>query len=246
MGKEIVYCQGCGTNLREEDFEKGRAHRVENRPFCVECKPAPSPKAETPRARKTSTGRIPVATPPAARRPVPSRAAQTRNLPLLIGGVIAALLVLLILIVMASRAGRPRPPASSAPEQGAAPAPVPAAAPTDNSTDARLAQIREFLRGDPLFMRRAEAVRRMDDARREAGPRAGEIDRLRADYDRSYDEAARRLADFARGEAERLAARRKLDDAIRTCDDYLESFGPAPPAQAIRRLRQDLDRQRNP
>ncbi|HLF92529.1 MAG TPA: LPXTG cell wall anchor domain-containing protein, partial [Planctomycetota bacterium] len=183
MGKEIVYCQGCGTNLREEDFEKGRAHRVENRPFCVECKPAPPPKAETPRPRKTSTGRIPLATPPGARRPVLPKTAKTANLTLIIGGAIAALVVLMLLIVMASRSGRPRPPASSAPEQGTAPAPVPDAGPTDDSTDVRLAQIREILRSDPLFMRRAEAVRRMDDARREAGPRAGEIDRLRADYD---------------------------------------------------------------
>ena len=245
MGKEIVYCQGCGTNLREEDFEKGRARRVENRPFCVECKPAPPPNVETPRPRKTSTGRIPITTPPGARRPVPPKAAQTRNLPLIIGGAIAALVVLMLLIVMASRSGRPRPPASSssaAPETEAAPSP----APTDDRPDLRLAQIREIIRGDPLFARRTDVVQRMEEARREAGSRDGEVGRLRAEYDRSYEEAARRLADFARSEAERLAAQRKLDDAIRTCDDYLDSFGPAGSADAIRRLRRDLDKRRNP
>ena len=25
MGRQIVYCEGCGHNLREDDFEKGRA-----------------------------------------------------------------------------------------------------------------------------------------------------------------------------------------------------------------------------
>ncbi len=244
MGKEIVYCQGCGTNLREADFEEGRAHRMENRPFCVECKPAPSPKVETPRPRKSSTGRIPISTPSAARRPAPARAAKTRNLPLLIGGAVVALVVLMLLIVMASRGGRPRPPASSAPEKETAPAAV--TAPTDDRSDTWLAQIREILRGDTLFMRRTELVRRMEDARKDAGARAGEFDRVRGEYDRSYEEAARRLADFARAEAERLAAQKRLDDAIRKCDDYLESFGPTVPAETIRRLRQDLDRRRNP
>ncbi len=42
MGKQIVYCQGCGTNLREEDFAKGRAHTFENSPYCTTCKPKPA------------------------------------------------------------------------------------------------------------------------------------------------------------------------------------------------------------
>lgn len=36
---EIVYCGGCGKVLREDDFSKGRARFLDNRPWCSECKP---------------------------------------------------------------------------------------------------------------------------------------------------------------------------------------------------------------
>ena len=41
MGNPIVYCGGCGRSLREDDFTKGKAHTVDNRPYCTGCKPMP-------------------------------------------------------------------------------------------------------------------------------------------------------------------------------------------------------------
>ena len=243
MGKEIVYCQGCGNNLREEDFEKARAHMVDNRPFCSACKPLP--KTESPRPRKASTGRIPVPPGQAARRPAPTRPAQVPNTPLLVGGIVAALVVLMLLVVLAAGGGRAKPPtpaaASSAREGEKRGEPA-----TGDRTDADLAQIRELIKTDTLFARRREAIRLIETARANAGARVGELDRVRAEYDRTYEDAARRLAEFCRTEAGRLAAQKKVDEAIRKCDEYLESFSPAPAAESIRKLRQDLEKQRNP
>ena len=237
MGKEIVYCQGCGTNLRESDFEKGRAHVVDNRPYCSECKPLP--KTESPRPRKASTGRIPVPPPQAARRPAPARPARRSNTPLLVGGIVAAIVILMLLIVLAAGGGRTRSASTPAPapEKESAPA----GARRADAADGPLGRIRELIREDTLFARRAEILALFD-----AAPRAGDTDRLRAEYDRSFEDAAKRLADFARSEASRLASQNKPAEALRKCDEYLESFGPAPAAEPIRKLRQDIQQRRNP
>ncbi|HEV3026906.1 MAG TPA: hypothetical protein VG457_04995, partial [Planctomycetota bacterium] len=57
MGRQIVYCEGCGHNLREDDFEKSRARMIDNRPFCAECRPFRPGEGEP--GRRTSSGRIP-------------------------------------------------------------------------------------------------------------------------------------------------------------------------------------------
>src|ERR1043165_559627 len=87
MGREIVYCEGCGQRLTEDDFDRGKAQEHDGRPFCSKCRPVteappPAPKSEgrgterrgpnssTSRRRK-ATERIPFAQPapgpPAAR-----------------------------------------------------------------------------------------------------------------------------------------------------------------------------------
>lgn len=69
MGRPIVYCDACGKLLREEDFAKGRAHEVDHRNFCVECRPLPGAPPATPRGtplppqKKASSSRTPVAPP---------------------------------------------------------------------------------------------------------------------------------------------------------------------------------------
>jgi hypothetical protein len=122
MGREIVYCEGCGHSLRESDFEKSRARMIDNRPYCTECRPFEDGEAEpAPRRspsgkiaaqqRKSATGSIPVA--PAPRRPSP--ASQSNPLPIIagVGGV-----VFIILIFAVTQGGSKRPPA---PEPAPAP-----------------------------------------------------------------------------------------------------------------------------
>lgn len=116
MGRQIVYCEGCGNSLREDDFDRGKARQIDNRPFCTACRPyeegeEPPKRASSgrvpaqPPARKNATERVPiVAAPP--RRPGPAPKA-TNPVPIIagVGGVIA-----LILIVALSQRSSPPPP----------------------------------------------------------------------------------------------------------------------------------------
>jgi hypothetical protein len=71
MGKAIVYCQICGRSLYEDDFDRGKASRLQNRPYCAECRPEglPAPVPPAPPPRRTSSDRIPVFRPPPGDRP---------------------------------------------------------------------------------------------------------------------------------------------------------------------------------
>lgn len=200
MGRPIVYCGDCGTSLREQDFEKGRAREIDRRPFCSGCRPA-SPPAEKPAPARIATGPVPrVGT---TRRRVVSRRSSA---PIVAGG--AAFVVLAVLIVLVSssparppeRAVAPPPPphASRPPAPEPLPAPPPpapspadpepvAAPPPDPSVavDRWLADVREIRARDPEF-RRAEEVRTLLRKTAEiAGPRRGEVEALLAEYERA-------------------------------------------------------------
>ena len=126
MGRQIVYCEGCGNSLREDDFERGRARMLDNRPYCTECRPfadgevGPPPrrpssgKIPAPPPRKNATGPVPVVTAP--RRTAAPAAPKSNPLPIIagIGGV-----VLIVLIFAVTRGGASKRPPSPEP----APAP---------------------------------------------------------------------------------------------------------------------------
>jgi hypothetical protein len=131
MGRPIVYCDICGTLLREEDFAKGRAHEVDHRNFCVACRPLPAAPAPVPSPpggfkKAASSGRIPVPRPPskpahAAVPPAPPPPSRTG----LYLGVGAGAVVLLGLIVAVASSGR-GPAPSGETEIGMRPATRPA------------------------------------------------------------------------------------------------------------------------
>jgi hypothetical protein len=139
MGREIVYCEGCGNSLREADFERGRARTLDNKPYCTTCKPylegeeGPPPKrpssgriAAQPAPRKNPTGSVPVV--PGARRPGPAAPkAQSNPLPIIagVGGVL-----LLLVIVAVSQGTTRRPPATEPPAPAPAPIEIPAPRPS--------------------------------------------------------------------------------------------------------------------
>jgi hypothetical protein len=128
MGREIVYCEGCGNSLREDDFERGRARMIDNRPYCTTCKPylegenEPPPKrpssgrmAAQPPPRKSATGSIPII--PGARRPGPTTPQATSNPLPIIAGVGGVLVILLIVAVTQGGTRRPPPAEPPAPPQ---------------------------------------------------------------------------------------------------------------------------------
>ncbi len=138
MGREIVYCEGCGNSLREDDFTRGRARMLDNRPYCTTCKPylegeeGPPPKrpssgriAATPAPRKNPTANIPVV--PGARRPGPAAPkAQSNPLPI-IAGVGGVLLILVIVALTQGTTRRPPAPEPPAPPPIEIPSPRPTA-----------------------------------------------------------------------------------------------------------------------
>src|SRR5689334_18495736 len=92
MGREIVYCEGCGNRLTEDDFDRGKADTHDGRPFCSKCRPVtpePPPPPPPPRSpgrgterrsatggpRRKATERIPLAQPP----PGPPAARRSRD-----------------------------------------------------------------------------------------------------------------------------------------------------------------------
>lgn len=126
MGRQIVYCEGCGNSLREDDFDKGKARLIENRPFCTECRPfkegevdssprrSSSVKVPAPPPRKTSTGSIPIIPAP-PRRPAPAPA-RSNPIPIIAG--VGGVAVLLIIIAVSQSGG---PPPAPPPERPSSP-----------------------------------------------------------------------------------------------------------------------------
>ncbi len=133
MGRQVVYCDGCGRILLEDEFTKGKAHVLDNRAFCVACKPVQGPPPlETPSRsyRKVSTSRIPKPPPPDTRRAVASRSGS-RTILVVAGGLVAAGAVALVAILASSggpgptTAAAPAPPTESTPPKSVDPPPAP-------------------------------------------------------------------------------------------------------------------------
>ena len=231
VGKEISYCHTCGHRV-------DRAFLHDGRRFCETCRPAEA-MSEVPIKRQSSTRLR--QQPPAPRRET-TRIRKRNPVPILVGA--AAVIALAIGIAIA--AGQSPPPAPPAPSPAAAPAPDPPApkAPTVPSIDETLARIRELRESDLLYEKRPEIVRMLKDLAGRAGSRLEEVDQVAAEYDRTYEEAAARLADFTRSEAQRMAAKQKLTEAIDRLDGYPQPFQASRAAESIRRLKQDLERRR--
>jgi hypothetical protein len=148
MGREIVYCEGCGKKLTENDFLRGKAQEHDKRPFCASCRPvtAPPPRSSSSKAteirpapatraegrsteRRSATGvarrrgateRIPLAQAPVGRL---RKDLGGSRVALYVGGGLAALVLAVVAVANNSRES-----ASPPPTEVAAPASKPSAA----------------------------------------------------------------------------------------------------------------------
>jgi hypothetical protein len=112
MGKPIVYCGSCGESIREEDFEKGKAHILDGQPFCTACRPLPSgavpvrkpPTTQIPKpsSRKTTTTHIPMARPPVPQTTRRGVKADSSRTALAVGAGLAVLVILIVIVAVAS------------------------------------------------------------------------------------------------------------------------------------------------
>lgn len=236
MGREIVYCGDCGRRLSEDEFDHGRAHFVENRPYCADCRPVPTFAAK----KKHSTTHIPL--PPqttrramAAAGPAPQGRKAGSRAPILAGGVLVAGAFVAILVAVATggRGGPAAPPD---------PAPKPVAdellplirdleklASSGAEPEAILTacdRVRTHLRGSKYDARYGK-VETAARERRAARDRAAQFDFMLADIrktiagDPSFE---RREAILERtGKAKELAGP-KLSDVERMLSEYNASF----------------------
>jgi hypothetical protein len=290
MGKGIVYCDGCGKLLREEDFARGKAHTADARSFCAACRPAPAPPRKT--GRKISSASIPA--PPSTRR-VPPAAPPRSRAPIWVGGAIAAVLVV-VLIVLLSSGGRPPAPApKGVPEEAAVDRASEALRQLESTAataadpeavllkcdefhraiagtrhearfrqiesaaleeraarerrkaggfDAFMVQIRDLVGEDKACKRRSEVLDMLGAAQKMAGPRAGEVEKFRREYEEEFLATARRAVAEARADAERLARERKFDDAFARLDAVPPSFRATKEGADLAAARADLERRR--
>jgi hypothetical protein len=129
MGREIVYCEGCGKRLTEDDFDRGKAQDHENRPFCSSCRPVtapppppPKPSAAERRAterrmanastsvrRRGATERVPLAQPPGAPARRPASDLGGSRIALYVGGGLAALVLIVVAVANNARDAEPPP-----------------------------------------------------------------------------------------------------------------------------------------
>jgi hypothetical protein len=117
MGRPIVYCGICGKSLKEDDFSKGRAHLVDNAPFCVTCRIVPEPLAKPtpaapplapPRPSGVSSKALPAATPRRHQSQVVE--APSSSMGLVIGIGVVVLLIIIVAVVLLNTGGPSAPP----------------------------------------------------------------------------------------------------------------------------------------
>lgn len=127
MGRPIVYCGSCGKSLREEEFTKGRAHLLDNTPFCSTCRPLPAAATAAPSASSSSSTSRSSWTPATRRREASASGGQTSKT-LAGGALLAALAVVVAIGVTLHGGGTPSPAPRPADPTPAARVPEPARA----------------------------------------------------------------------------------------------------------------------
>lgn len=118
MGQEILYCAGCGAQLRGPDFEKGRAFKDLRDAWCSKCAPADlrrtserAAKSASEVRRKTSSGiheargETPRAGTRRAAGTVRSMSRRSSSSGPVVAGSVAAVVVVLLIVVAAASSG---------------------------------------------------------------------------------------------------------------------------------------------
>ncbi len=241
MGREISYCHVCGHRLLESDFREGRASVQDGRRLCASCHPVAV--LPVPERRKSST-RIHAQTCVRRTRETTRIRRKPLGLRLAFGGIAAAAVATGIAIGAGSSSSpEPREALPVTQAQAGPPRSEPKAGPGP-SADELLKQAREIRDGDLMFDRREDVIRLLREAAGKSGSRREEIDLLTAEYDRKFEEAAARLADFLRSEAARLSAKQKYQEAVSRLEGYPAAFRSSRAAGPLRILREELERRR--
>lgn len=128
MGREILYCSACQSQLREADFGKGLAFRISHRACCAVCAPElvrklPAQEMQELLKQMAGAGKAPPpssrAVPPLKTPRAPMKPAPKSSAPLLAAVVAAGAAGLVAVLLLAGRgapapAPAPKPPAEDA------------------------------------------------------------------------------------------------------------------------------------
>jgi hypothetical protein len=106
-----------------------------------------------------------------------------------------------------------------------------------------LEDVRKVREGDPKFEQNAEVRAKLQAALEIAGARKGEVERLREDYEKALDTAARHIADARRADARRLAGQKKYVEAAAKIDEYPEALRGTKHWAELEALRKEYERQ---
>lgn len=139
MGTGLVYCGDCGKRLGDQDFNRAQAQYIDDRPYCLACRPLASPAAESkakyPRPAHPPPREVAAATTTTRRAVRPVESQESKRL-VLIGGAIAggAVVLLLVILLFVGGGSTPAPtPLPPNPDANRGKGPV---APTPPPTDA--------------------------------------------------------------------------------------------------------------
>jgi len=235
MGQAIVYCAGCNAQLRDTDFAKGAAFKIEHKVFCRKCLPA---------------GVVPPP-PPSDRLPPPKRHGVTttaglkavkvetpKSTPSLVwvGGLATGILVVLVGIVFFSGPSPKPPAATDLEETKAAPLPPPLP-PAETAARDALARLQKRIGDAPGDLESQQAL--LDDlARRAPGTSvAAEADRETERMTQRRKD--RRVAELA--EVEQQVRSSTEDQAAILLKAVRLRHGDAAWTEAIDRLLRDVE-----
>lgn len=236
MGQAIYYCFNCSKQLREVQFDQGKAFRLGEKVCCEAC--APESVKKSARAKKISS--------PSIQTPKPMRSSQISIAPAksssklpLIGAALGGAGLVLLLIVVFSGGSPPAPP----------PEPPPVAAPTKKAPAVAKPPAADV---DPLAEAKRYAAEHPDDLEgqikryqdlafglgdKPAGVEARkEIDALRAREKQAVD---RDLATL-RAEIEPLVKTENFDDALRALETATHRQRGAQWKLAVAKLSEDV------
>ncbi len=157
MGRLIVYCDGCGERIVEEQIEKGKAHQENGRYFCNVCRPlSPSVGTKVPAAHAQAyahgSGTIKstqhASRPPAHSKP-PTRRSTVSQTPMIVGIGVAAVAILGLVFVFGGSRERVEPAAATLPAAGAqTPVPNVAADPLADQKKA-VTDVKKYVSSNP-------------------------------------------------------------------------------------------------
>jgi len=227
MGRLIVYCDGCGERILEEDIDKGSATQAAGRYYCARCRPADAPvtphkvPAPTPsHGKSTAVKTSAVHKVSTSRHTARSTAVRRSSTPLIVGAVVAGVAVIaLIAFAVGGRGGSGGEPAPG-PETPGARANADPLAPQKKLVES----VEEWARGHPGD--HAEILRRVSDAlakvdaslrpRLESLRRDAEAGLKTAVAAKAVDEHLQKARDLAKADAgfmRKSEVRGILDDA---------------------------------